>query len=46
MAKKHTPPDADISAAPDDSAASAGSESQAEGQAAMDTAEDAVIDKS
>jgi hypothetical protein len=30
----------------DDSAASAGSESQAEGQAAMDTAEDAVIDES
>lgn len=32
-------------AVPEDSAASAGSESQAEGQAAMDTAEDAVVDK-
>lgn len=33
-------------AVPEDSAASSGSESQAEGQAAMDTAEDAVVDES
>lgn len=39
-------PDADGAPVDDDSAASAGSESQAEGHAAMDAAEDAVIDES